>query len=69
MAGNVWEWCETPDPGRQDDGDLVDSHMPRAVRGGSFMSVNVRVRSTFHYYLNPLYRYATIGFRVIAPGD
>ncbi|MFW5692304.1 MAG: SUMF1/EgtB/PvdO family nonheme iron enzyme [Chloroflexota bacterium] len=66
MAGNVWEWCLNTESKktRQPQPSSPDEHLPRAVRGGSYMSVSQRVKSTFHYYLNPLYRYATIGFRV-----
>jgi hypothetical protein len=67
MAGNVWQWCSNKEYGKHlTDKNAVDMHSPRAVRGGSFISTPQRVRSTFHFYLNPLYRYATIGFRVIA---
>ncbi len=74
MAGNVWQWCvnteyKSPSPRRngasgaitKDTGDL---HTPRAVRGGSFISVAQRAKTTFHFYLNPMHRYASIGFRL-----
>ena len=34
------------------------------VRGGSFMSLRKRTSIEFHYVLNPLYRYESIGFRL-----
>jgi formylglycine-generating enzyme required for sulfatase activity len=37
----------------------------RIVRGGSFISEGSRAQVNFFYSLNPLYRYATIGFRLI----
>jgi formylglycine-generating enzyme required for sulfatase activity len=74
MAGNVWQWCDSTDyskklaKSKQTTKTSSESalHEPRAVRGGSFISVAQRVKSTFHFYLNPTYQYATIGFRVIA---
>jgi formylglycine-generating enzyme required for sulfatase activity len=71
MAGNVWQWCNSTDYNqrggeRKSTGSTANLHIPRAVRGGSFISVAQRARSTFHYYLNPLYRYATIGFRIVS---
>jgi formylglycine-generating enzyme required for sulfatase activity len=72
MAGNVWQWCDSTDyaqrgSGRQSGSSATNQHIPRAVRGGSFISVAQRARSTFLFYLNPLYRYPTIGFRVMTP--
>jgi formylglycine-generating enzyme required for sulfatase activity len=63
MAGNVWEWCSSTEyrPSKSEDGEDVT----RVVRGGAFISVAQRARNNFHFYLNPLYRYATIGFRVV----
>lgn len=62
MAGNVWEWCSNEiRVSNQQPGE--DSH--RAVRGGSFISSPQRAQNTFHFYLNPVYLYATIGFRVV----
>jgi formylglycine-generating enzyme required for sulfatase activity len=67
MAGNVWEWCLNAEPmGHATNGNgktLEDAR--RAVRGGSFISAPDRAQTTFHFYLNPVYFYATIGFRVI----
>ncbi len=67
MAGNVWQWCDSIEYNkskRTSNKAGKEVHVPRAVRGGSFISVAQRVKSTFHFYLNPLYRYATIGFRI-----
>lgn len=67
LAGNVWQWCRNTDYGKNSGTTLPGGvDLPRAVRGGSFISVPQRSRTTFHFYLNPLYRYATIGFRVAA---
>jgi len=62
MSGNVWEWCLNTVHG----GDhRLNGDVTRAVRGGSFISAYHRTRTTFNFYLSPVYRYATIGFRVI----
>jgi formylglycine-generating enzyme required for sulfatase activity len=68
MAGNVWEWCRNTEYGKQQQKGKNASLPPRAVRGGSFISVPQRARTTFHFYLNPAYRYATIGFRLAVAG-
>jgi formylglycine-generating enzyme required for sulfatase activity len=59
MAGNVWEWCGHVN-GKRKPGEV---QMP--VRGGSFMSVAQRSRIDFRFMLSPVYRYASIGFRVV----
>lgn len=67
MAGNVWEWCLNMEQGRTANGKngLPEGDVQRAVRGGSFISSPQRAQATFHFYLNPVYLYATIGFRVV----
>ncbi len=57
MAGNIWEWCSGSEP--------LDANVERPVRGGSFVSEADRAQVTFYYRLNPLHRYATIGFRLV----
>ncbi len=63
MVGNVWEWCLNAQDGTLD----LSSRAKRAVRGGSFISVQERSRITSYFHLNPLCRYDTIGFRVVRP--
>jgi hypothetical protein len=59
MAGNVWEWCISMEADAEE----------RPVRGGSFVSEADRAQIPFYYSLNPLHRYATIGFRLVhVPG-
>jgi formylglycine-generating enzyme required for sulfatase activity len=65
MAGNVWQWCHNTDPNLNTSPNKGRA-LPRAVRGGSYISVAQRSRTNFHFYLNPLYQYATIGFRVVS---
>lgn len=67
MAGNVWEWCDSVDYAHRHF--VHDYSIARAVRGGAFLSVAQRARNTFHFFLNPTYRYASIGFRVITAKD
>ena len=73
MAGNVWEWCESTDYQARNSSSKrstkKDSGMPRAVRGGAFISVPQRLKSTFHFFLAPHYRYPTLGFRVVIAPD
>ena len=63
LLGNVWEWCSNG----QASGEITDVTVDilRIVRGGSFMSPRSRTSINFHYVLNPLYRYQSIGFRII----
>lgn len=63
LLGNVWEWCSNGHA----SGEITDVTVDilRGVRGGSFMSPRKKTSITFHYVLNPLYRYQSIGFRII----
>lgn len=64
MAGNVWEWCSSTEylpVSKPPEGD----DMLRVVRGGAFISVSQRARNNFHFHISPVYRYSTIGFRVV----
>ncbi len=65
MIGNVWEWCLNTEfkPGKKKR--KKESGAPRAVRGGSYISDKKRCTSVFPFYLNPQYRYNTIGFRIV----
>jgi formylglycine-generating enzyme required for sulfatase activity len=65
MAGNVWEWCLNTVAGDENSTDITLSG-DRAVHGGSFIGIHHRAQAPFHFYLSPLYFYATIGFRIVA---
>ena len=75
MHGNVWEWCwdrliESPPLDEQTDpvGPTTGSPSgPRVVRGGSFDSTGVRVRSAARWFGSPSSRVWDIGFRVVLP--
>ncbi len=77
MAGNAWEWCLTrqsanhhaplsvdEDHGKQST--TANSKYTCIVRGGSFLGNAERARNSFYFKLDPVYRYFTIGFRVVA---
>jgi formylglycine-generating enzyme required for sulfatase activity len=68
MAGNVWEWCLTKQPAHQQttNGTSNGAKTSYIVRGGSFLGSAERARNNFYFKLDPIYRYFTIGFRVIA---
>lgn len=66
MAGNIWEWCDSVSYENR-NGGKGDEDLPRAVRGGSFISVAQRLRNTYHFYLAPHYQYPTNGFRLAIP--
>ena len=64
MVGNTWEWCVNATYfTREQDESVVRT--ARAVRGGSVISKKNRANNFFHFYLNPAYRYASIGFRLL----
>jgi formylglycine-generating enzyme required for sulfatase activity len=53
--GNVWEWCQ----------DLYSSSgSGRVVRGGSWSSIAVLVRSDFRHFFEPGFRGNHLGFRL-----
>ena len=63
LLGNTWEWCANAQATEQSGSPQVD--IVRIVRGGSFMSQRKRTNINFYYVLNPLYRYESIGFRLV----
>ncbi len=63
LLGNVWEWCANGQPSGETTDVTVD--ILRVVRGGSYMSLRKRTSIGFSYVLNPLYRFASIGFRIV----
>lgn len=62
MAGNMWEWCRNQHPSNSPADPASEFLVP--VRGGSWIGPSERVKNTFHYFLNPVYRYSSIGFRI-----
>jgi formylglycine-generating enzyme required for sulfatase activity len=74
MHGNAMEWCN--DPGLPYDVDqrvdeenpkhaLIEERMSRCLRGGSFGSQPVDLRSAFRYFNRPGYRGSGYGFRPV----
>lgn len=63
MGGNIWEW--TLNGYQVEDDNIGDDAIYRAVRGGSFMSALHHTQTKTHLILNPIYRYASIGIRVV----
>jgi formylglycine-generating enzyme required for sulfatase activity len=70
MHGNVWEWCEdnwhpnyedAPEDGSAWKGGNASS---RVLRGGSWDSRPLILRSAFRYRYHPVYRSIHVGFRV-----
>lgn len=72
MHGNVWEWCEDAwnssydAPGRPDDGSawVTGGLSRRVLRGGSWKSDALEVRSASRINHSPLDRGNDIGFRL-----
>jgi formylglycine-generating enzyme required for sulfatase activity len=62
LLGNAWEWCIN---GQAADQNNAQIDILRIVRGGSYMSQRKRTSINFYYVLNPLYRYESIGFRLV----
>ncbi|MEZ4667416.1 MAG: SUMF1/EgtB/PvdO family nonheme iron enzyme [Anaerolineae bacterium] len=69
MAGNVWEWCltkqTTQSPASNTNGSGNTPKTTYIVRGGSFLGSAERARNGFYFKMDPVYRYFTIGFRVV----
>ena len=60
MAGNVWEWCNSP---------WRSGDKSRVLRGGSFNNLAHHVRSAYRNNDYPAYRAYVIGFRVARTYD
>jgi formylglycine-generating enzyme required for sulfatase activity len=69
MAGNVWEWCLTKQAtslqSSDTNGTTTSPKTTYIVRGGSFLGSAERARNGFYFKMDPVYRYFTIGFRVV----
>jgi formylglycine-generating enzyme required for sulfatase activity len=69
MSGNLWEWTSSvyrfypynPDDGRENPNDLL----PRALRGGSWVSEMTMTRSANRAAADPARRDPNIGFRCV----
>lgn len=63
MAGNVWEWTSTSRSPQKDGGN--GDKLTYLVHGGSFLGGAERAQNGFYFQLDAVYRYFTIGFRVV----
>jgi formylglycine-generating enzyme required for sulfatase activity len=61
MVGNVWEWCLNGYK-KINDGE---EEIHRVMKGGSFMTPANRSVISATQFLNPNYRYTSIGFRIV----
>ena len=65
MAGNVWEWVDETHVSTNVARTPNDEHVlaPGAIRGGSYMTPPVYLRTTTRVFVDGGYRYPTVGFR------
>lgn len=69
MSGNVWEWCSSlknPYPFDAQDGreDSLDGSNRRALRGGSWVVIQLYARAAYRFSFSPYGRHFNLGFRV-----
>jgi formylglycine-generating enzyme required for sulfatase activity len=71
MSGNVWEWCwdwyDSVDAGTAADPAGAVSGADRVFRGGSWDFIAPLCAVAYRVSVDPSYRNATIGFRVVCP--
>jgi formylglycine-generating enzyme required for sulfatase activity len=67
MHGNVAEWCWNKYQGLDYtiSENSVDSLEHRVVRGGSWLTMTMRMRSAFRDHADPLHKNQGIGFRIV----
>jgi formylglycine-generating enzyme required for sulfatase activity len=63
LSGDVWEWCrnEYGQPSNTQPGGDV----PRVLRGGSWLNIQVYARAVNRYINHPDYRFVLYGFRLV----
>ncbi len=61
MHGNCWEWCNDKLDGEY--GPVSAAY--RSLRGGSWINAPLNLDSSFHLWIDPICRYAHVGFRVV----
>ena len=65
MAGNVWEWCDSPlQAYPYPDEATLDTDIKRVVRGGSYRSPHTDVRASKRFGHYPETVAPTVGFRL-----
>lgn len=65
MAGNCWEWTESPGRKRDDANLAADPEVPRVLCGGAFHYDVSSLRCAFRDRFNPVGRGRYFGFRAV----